>query len=92
MPFQTQVLLSGDAAVRRDAADPEEFPAAPGGLTTPNRGHQVLPQAPAAVRRRHQKHKSAPGGFESFGDPYGNRTRVSAVKGPRPRPLDEGAV
>src|SRR5690606_11575800 len=26
------------------------------------------------------------------GDPYGNRTRVSAVKGPRPRPLDEGAV
>ena len=26
------------------------------------------------------------------GDPYGNRTRVSAVKGPRPRPLDEGAT
>src|SRR3546814_7287887 len=26
------------------------------------------------------------------GDPYGNRTRVSAVKGPRPRPLDEGAM
>ncbi len=26
------------------------------------------------------------------GDPYGNRTRVSAVKGPRPRPLDEGAI
>ena len=27
-----------------------------------------------------------------FGDPYGNRTRVFAVKGRRPRPLDEGAV
>ena len=25
------------------------------------------------------------------GDPYGTRTRVSAVKGRRPRPLDEGA-
>ena len=24
------------------------------------------------------------------GDPYGTRTRVSAVKGQRPRPLDEG--
>ena len=24
------------------------------------------------------------------GTPYGNRTRVSAVKGRRPRPLDEG--
>src|SRR5687768_8430980 len=27
-----------------------------------------------------------------YGDPYGNRTRVSAVKGPRPGPLDEGAA
>ena len=26
------------------------------------------------------------------GDPYGTRTRVSAVKGQRPRPLDEGTV
>jgi hypothetical protein len=26
------------------------------------------------------------------GDPYGNRTRVFAVRGRRPRPLDEGAV
>ena len=26
------------------------------------------------------------------GDPYGTRTRVFAVKGRRPRPLDEGAV
>src|SRR3546814_17726023 len=26
------------------------------------------------------------------GDPYGTRTRVSAVRGPRPGPLDEGAV
>ncbi len=26
------------------------------------------------------------------GDPYGTRTRVSAVKGRRPRPLDEGAT
>ena len=25
-----------------------------------------------------------------LGDPYGTRTRVSAVKGQRPRPLDEG--
>ena len=24
-------------------------------------------------------------------DPYGTRTRVAAVKGPCPRPLDEGA-
>ena len=23
---------------------------------------------------------------------YGNRTRVSAVRGPRPRPLDESAI
>lgn len=27
-----------------------------------------------------------------LGTPYGNRTRVSAVKGQRPRPLDEGRV
>ena len=26
-----------------------------------------------------------------FGAPYGNRTRVSALRGPRPRPLDEGS-
>jgi hypothetical protein len=25
------------------------------------------------------------------GAPYGNRTRVSALRGPRPRPLDEGS-
>ena len=30
-------------------------------------------------------------GPERTGDPYGTRTRVSAVKGRRPRPLDEGA-
>lgn len=28
----------------------------------------------------------------TVGDPYGTRTRVFAVKGRRPRPLDEGAV
>lgn len=27
-----------------------------------------------------------------LGAPYGNRTRVSALRGPRPRPLDEGSV
>ena len=27
-----------------------------------------------------------------FGDPYGTRTRVFAVRGRRPRPLDEGAI
>ncbi len=27
-----------------------------------------------------------------IGDPYGTRTRVSAVKGQRPRPLDEGTL
>ena len=26
------------------------------------------------------------------GTPYGTRTRVSAVKGRRPRPLDEGRI
>ena len=26
------------------------------------------------------------------GAPYGNRTRVSALRGPRPRPLDEGSI
>jgi hypothetical protein len=29
--------------------------------------------------------------YES-GDPYGTRTRVYAVKGRRPRPLDEGVT
>ena len=29
---------------------------------------------------------------KEFGDPYGTRTRVFAVKGRRPRPLDEGAT
>jgi hypothetical protein len=28
--------------------------------------------------------------FDRIGAPYGNRTRVSAVKGRRPGPLDEG--
>src|SRR5690349_3244279 len=27
---------------------------------------------------------------DRLGAPYGNRTRVSALRGPRPRPLDEG--
>src|SRR5215813_5907350 len=30
--------------------------------------------------------------IEIIGAPYGNRTRVSALRGPRPRPLDEGSV
>src|SRR6516225_8853426 len=30
--------------------------------------------------------------LEIIGAPYGNRTRVSALRGPRPRPLDEGSV
>ncbi len=30
--------------------------------------------------------------FVVFGDPYGTRTRVSTVKGWRPRPLDERAI
>ena len=29
--------------------------------------------------------------YKALGDPYGVRTRVTAVKGRRPRPLDEGA-
>src|SRR5215467_1930969 len=29
--------------------------------------------------------------IEIIGAPYGNRTRVSALRGPRPRPLDEGS-
>ena len=41
---------------------------------------------PAPTRRRGSRRCAG-----SVGDPYGNRTRVSAVKGPRPRPLDEGA-
>lgn len=28
----------------------------------------------------------------SLGDPYGTRTRVTGVRGQRPRPLDEGAM
>ena len=28
----------------------------------------------------------------SHGDPYGTRTRVTGVRGQRPRPLDEGAM
>ena len=31
-------------------------------------------------------------GFSKKGDPYGTRTRVTAVKGRCPRPLDEGAM
>ena len=31
-------------------------------------------------------------GNRAFSDPYGTRTRVAAVKGRSPRPLDEGAV
>ncbi len=30
--------------------------------------------------------------FLIYGDPYGSRTRVAAVKGQCPRPLDEGVV
>ena len=30
--------------------------------------------------------------YENIGDPYGTRTRVYAVKGRRPRPLDEGVT
>ena len=32
------------------------------------------------------------GGERLAGDPYGTRTRVFAVRGRRPRPLDEGAI
>ena len=39
------------------------------------------------------KEKSPAQGEAFFdGDPYGTRTRVSAVKGQRPRPLDEGTI
>src|SRR3982751_5401605 len=30
--------------------------------------------------------------IDATGDPYGTRTRVFAVRGRRPRPLDEGAI
>lgn len=30
--------------------------------------------------------------YFSLGDPYGTRTRVTGVRGQRPRPLDEGAM
>ena len=44
------------------------------------------------VRRIVTNAAKPPRGFDGIGDPYGNRTRVSAVKGPRPGPLDEGAI
>ena len=33
---------------------------------------------------------ASPQGGSKLGDPYGNRTRVTDVKGRCPRPLDEG--
>jgi hypothetical protein len=37
------------------------------------------------------RHRSTDQWRCSYGDPNGNRTRVSALKGPCPRPLDDGA-
>ena len=50
----------------------------------------------AALRRRpcraaHRGDHRAMAGRKRNGDPYGTRTRVFAVRGRRPRPLDEGA-
>ncbi len=44
------------------------------------------------VGRRFFSKRITPRGFRRKNDPYGNRTRVAAVKGRCPRPLDEGAV
>ena len=41
----------------------------------------------AFVLQRHLGHLLS----VNTGAPYGNRTRVSALRGPRPRPLDEGS-
>ena len=44
------------------------------------------------ARRRGRTAGPAAGSWKGGGGtPYGTRTRVSAVKGRRPRPLDEGA-
>ena len=49
----------------------------------------IIGQANAtAIRRKARKSAKA----DLNGDPYGTRTRVFAVRGRRPRPLDEGAV
>ena len=37
------------------------------------------------------RQKKSANSKEFVGAPYGNRTRVSALRGPRPRPLDEGS-
>src|SRR5690606_5144731 len=44
-----------------------------------------------APRRGCEKRKPAFAGFREDGAPYGIRTRVLALRGPRPRPLDEGS-
>src|SRR5689334_7001281 len=48
------------------------------------------PRGGATARRCPRKNPPC-GGFSMNGAPYGIRTRVLALRGPRPRPLDEGS-
>jgi hypothetical protein len=45
-----------------------------------------------AVAARHEFDLMVERALATLGDPYGTRTRVFAVRGRRPRPLDEGAM
>ena len=56
---------------------------------------QIVDEAAAALQQRQvldplDGFSDVYGGLAG-GAPYGNRTRVSALRGPRPRPLDEGS-
>src|SRR5689334_9008195 len=52
------------------------------------------PSNPTASNQKGEQQKPVPAGhgFLLFGAPYGIRTRVLALRGPRPGPLDEGSM
>ena len=50
------------------------------------------PQAGKQISKKKKDQPFLTNPYDFFGDPNGNRTHVSGVRGQRPRPLDDGAM
>jgi hypothetical protein len=103
--FQKSIRLHSQDGSRAQGAIPHELMAMTGALhsrgvrkrswrTRRCEAQRMNLDCPTVITRGTIRAKSAFRSNENFrnGAPYGNRTRVSALRGPRPRPLDEGSL
>ena len=85
------MLATDERLVGRDVAGEEQFFADRANRLGPqSRAKLDIATAPPARRIEKKAPQVVATCSGGAGAPYGNRTRVSAVKGRRPRPLDEG--